>query len=410
VKALFRRSNLAKIGDSEADMDIILDANAYIQVLYAHGGSFHQTNRFTELLTHLRRTGSRLVIPELTYSEVVARYRDRLTAVAKDARDGWLALKQVAMRNRLDFLEPDIQSELDALSELLLHLAPGVQSLIYTDYSGIDIKEIARRGVERVRPANQNGEELRDVILWLVALRYAKQSKAPVAFISDDKTFRGADDNLHPSLQADVDGAGVEIAFYRFIGDFVKGNALDSEPVAREALAALISTEELRRISTEQLLASSPWEGTITAADLSRCEIAEAKRYRVADDSYYVESKYTGDATIRLTPNASIFVGPPVSAISNAPQWTNAIMPRSFLSGPQPLTANAVAGPQYTNLFVQPYLFDAISNFATIATEKSYECSFELRLSFRIKGGIRQSLEVDEFLLGKLTSIAATTP
>ena len=391
-------------------MDIILDANAYIQVLYTHGGTFFQTNRFTELLTHLRRTGSRLVIPELTRNEVVARYRDKLTAVAKDARNGWTALKQVAIQKRLDFIEPDIQGELDVLNELLLHPAQGVQSLIHTDYSGIDIKEIARRGVERVRPANQNGEELRDVILWLVTLHYAKKSKASVAFISDDKTFRGADDNLHSSLQSDINEAGVKIAFYRFIGDFVKGNALDSEPVGREALAALISNEEFRRISTEQLLGSSPWDGIITAADVLRFEIVEAKRYRVADDSYYVESKYTGDATIRLIPNAPFLIGPPVSAISSSPQWASAIVPRSFLSDPQPLTAHAIARPQYTNLLVQPYVFDSISAFATVSTEKYYVCSFELRLSMRIIGGIRQSLEVDEFLLGKLKPIAATIP
>lgn len=85
-------------------MDVILDANAYIQVLHNHGRRFLQTNQFTELLIYLRRTGSRLVIPEMTYNEVVARYGERLVAVAKDARDAWVKLQQVGMQERMIFL------------------------------------------------------------------------------------------------------------------------------------------------------------------------------------------------------------------------------------------------------------------------------------------------------------------
>jgi predicted nucleic acid-binding protein len=191
-------------------VDVILDANAYIRVLHNHGRGFLQTNQFAELLTYLRRTSSRLVIPELTYNEVVARYEERLAEVAKDARDAWSTLKQVGMQDRIDFLGPNIKGELSALGELLRNPASGVQAVVYTDYSGVEVKEVARRGVGRVRPANDKGEELRDVILWLIVLHYAKQSKARIAFVSEDKTFHHTDETLHPTLQNDVEQAGVE--------------------------------------------------------------------------------------------------------------------------------------------------------------------------------------------------------
>jgi len=65
-------------------MDIILDANAYLQVLHNHGRKFLETNQFVELVTYLRRTGSRLVIPLVTFYEVVERYRNRLMEVAEE--------------------------------------------------------------------------------------------------------------------------------------------------------------------------------------------------------------------------------------------------------------------------------------------------------------------------------------
>jgi predicted nucleic acid-binding protein len=390
-------------------MDIILDANAYIQVLHNHGRGFLQTNQFAELLVYLRRTGSRLVIPELTYNEVVARYGERLTAVAKAARDAWSTLQQVGMQERLDFVEPDIKRELFALGGLLHHPAQGIQTVMHTDYSGVDVKEVARRGVGRVRPANDAGEELRDVILWLIVLRYAKQSKACVAFVSGDKTFQNPDGTLHPTLQRDVARAGVNIAFYRSVGDFVKGNALESAPLDAKDLAAYVSAEELRGIATEQLLGSRFWDGTIVGAEVSRCELAQARRYRVAEDSYYVEARYTGEGTIRLqrmqtftlrsNPDISFFTPHVTRHLPNVS--TNVAGPHEVLP-----PSNELLGASLKTTY-DAFYGDALVPEAI--TERPYKCTFNLRLSLRVAGGTRQSLEVDEFvLLGELTPVSTS--
>ena len=51
----------------------------------------------------------------------------------------------------------------------------------------------------------------------------------------------------------------------RSIGNFVKDNALEQEPLEDKALAVFVGAEELRRISTEQLLGSRFWGGTMSA-------------------------------------------------------------------------------------------------------------------------------------------------
>ncbi len=395
-------------------MDVILDANAYIAVLHNHGRTFLQTNQFAELLTYLRRTNSRLVIPELTYNEVVARYRDRLKAVTNEARDAWSTLQQVGMKERITFLEPDIKSELLALGELLNHPAPGVQVVIYSDYSGVDVKEVVKRGIWRERPANDKGEELRDVVLWLIVLQYAKQSKTPVAFISGDKTFQDDKGGLAPSLFREVERAKVDITFYSFVRDFVKGNALEAEPIAQEALAVYVSADELRGISTEQLLGSTFWGGTIVGAEVSGCALAEARRYLVGEDSYYVEARYTGEGTIRIS-RRSI-----TSFVVNNAVGLTAIPQATWLSPYlAPIRTPTIAVPSDPLLPTNEFFGIALGSphnqfygeqWVPELTEKSYKCSFSLRLSLRIAKGERESLEVDEFvLLGELTPVTDST-
>jgi hypothetical protein len=394
-------------------MDVILDANAYISVLHKYGRKFVQTNQFAELLIYLRRTRSRLVIPELTYNEVIVRYRDRLMAVAKTARDAWSTLQEVSMKERFDFIEPDINDELCALGELLNQPAPGVQAVIYNDYSGVDVREVAQRGIGRVRPANEEGEELRDVILWLLVLHYARQTKTPVAFVSGDKTFQDDESALHPALRKDLERAKVNITFYPFIRDFVKGNALEAEPIKQEALSAYITDQELRGISTEQLLGSRFWGGTIVSAEVSRCELAEARRYRVGEDSYYIEARYTGDGTVRLSKQEQTYVLVNNSPVGSARQVITGVpagvIPdySQYFREPlgEPLILNNLAGVTGGTI----YHNSVGATWVPGAPEDTYMCSFSLRLSLRIAKGARQALEVDEFVfLGELTPIAAS--
>lgn len=393
-------------------MDVILDANSYIQVLHNHGRSFLQTNQFSELLTYLRRTGSRLVIPELTYREVVARYRDRLTAVTKTARDSWSILQGVDMAKRIDFIEPDIEGALGALGELLSHPSQGVQTVIYRDYSRVDIREVAERGIVRKRPANEKGEELRDVILWLVVLQYAAQSKKPIAFISGDKAFQGDGGGLHPDLRKDLEQEKVTVTLYPLIRDFVKGNALKVEPIEQAFIAAWVDAKELRGISTEQLLGSNFWGRTTLGAEVSHCEFAEGRKYLVGEDSYYVEARYTGEGIISLTP-------PPITV------FTSNYVPRAnYLS---PHVGTAVAKPYFGDINsllaapapLSPYIqlgasgeavYESLVGVPVVPelTGKSYKCSFSIRLSLRIVKESREALEVDEFVfIGELAPIVA---
>jgi hypothetical protein len=59
----------------------------------------------------------------------------------------------------------------------------------YPDVNGVDVNEVFLSGVKRRRPANKDGEELRDVIIWLIALQYADKEKKQIALVSNDGGF-----------------------------------------------------------------------------------------------------------------------------------------------------------------------------------------------------------------------------
>jgi hypothetical protein len=59
----------------------------------------------------------------------------------------------------------------------------GVVPVYVPEITGTFVQEVFMRGIHRIRPASDDGEELRDVILWLWVLEYAN-TISPVTFIS----------------------------------------------------------------------------------------------------------------------------------------------------------------------------------------------------------------------------------
>jgi len=191
----------------------------------------------------------------------------------------------------------------------------------------------------------------------------------------------------------------------------VKRNALEAEKIGQEALAVLVSADELRGISTEQLFGLRFWGGTIVGAEDLGCDLAEARQYRVGEDSYYVEARYTGGGKIRLSgvETVSFQVGN-TAGVTAVPRTTTAIFPHLV-----PNATPIIAGP-FDPMRPSSEFFRAFPGapdrsiygelWSPEPTEKSYNCTFSLRLSLRITKGARAALEVDEFvLLGELTPV-----
>jgi predicted nucleic acid-binding protein len=277
-------------------VDIILDANIIL------ADPAFGSPQFVEMLAYLRRTGSRLVVPTIVVEEVLERYRERLLGHINAARSKWTELRKTAMSEMEDFPAVDLEKNVSLVRQKLEKPSAGVESLIYSDVSTIDVAEVARRGIKRKRPASAKGEELRDVILWFVVLQYARQTKRAVAFMSDDSGFRVSKEaaELHPDLRTEIDNEGLSLKFYREIASFVREHALKQQPISQEWVSKHVSTEKLAEEICQRLRELVTW-ANVVKAEIVALDFAEGVEYTISQSSTYVEAKYLGAAVINIS-------------------------------------------------------------------------------------------------------------
>jgi len=275
-------------------MDVILDANVFLNDLKFQG------THFAELFAYLRRTGDSLVIPTLVMEEVLERYKDRLKRDLNTAKSSWHVLAGTKMTSHPSFPHVDFDKEVQKYREQLLNPALGVTVLQYSDVGGIDINEIARRGIKRKKPASDIGEELRDVLLWFLLIQYARQKQRQVAFISSDGAFRKSkdEDDLHPDLAQEIENTKLPIHFYREMATFVTSQSLSHKAISEPWLPQFVNASELNKNIAQVISATHTRYGRPRDVSNDGAQFSEGTAYAISHDSIYAELKYMGRARL----------------------------------------------------------------------------------------------------------------
>ncbi len=159
---------------------MILDSNAFL------GDIRFEKAPFQSLLEYLKRVGHHIVIPEVVYQEVLTRHREILLAEKTKADAAWKRLGNWRILDHKALPKVNFDAESSALEKRLNQPSNWVKSIRYKEDPAIEAIDVALRGVNRTRPASNNGEQLRDVLVWLTVLQYAKKARQGVAFISHD--------------------------------------------------------------------------------------------------------------------------------------------------------------------------------------------------------------------------------
>jgi hypothetical protein len=200
------------------------------------------------------------------------------------------------------FQQPDVHAQVNALIAKLRAPASGLTGVAYSDLSGVDVAELITRGARRIRPASNQGEELRDVVLWMTAMDYAKQSGAEMTFISGDKNFREPNgSSLHPQLCSDLARFGVCVKFYADLAKFITENSLQTEDIIESWLFGLVDKLRIEEEAKRKLKGFTIWGGTVSALELDSLHLATGKRYKVDEDSHYAELLFSGTARLIVT-------------------------------------------------------------------------------------------------------------
>jgi hypothetical protein len=383
-------------------MDVALDANVILNDPRMKGNAFHS------LLDYLKKTDSRLVLTRIVLDEVIARYPERLRGAVHKATTAVGALGSLAFDPKIMLPQINIERETQKLKEKLRKPSRYVNSSrIVNNFSDVKIEEVIKRGIERVPPASGRGEELRDVIHWLMMLAYVRASKRELAFVTGDEHFR-REAALHPRLEKDIQDNNVSLRFYVSVDEFIKAHAPAPHDLTEaEAFALHGKSEVMNRFEVEaRRFFPSRWRNASSVQVLGRdVRLMRGALYDVGSKSKFGELEFSGDIRTRVTTEmpsvSSVFTNysqptnPPVMPGVGTTYYVpgNLGIPFDFPSlGPEILNSESLRGIGAT---VSGYDFGSSNaGFGIVSMLNSPASAVESVSEFRVTGSIVISLRV----------------
>jgi hypothetical protein len=300
-------------------MDVILDSNAYLSDIRM------ESIRFKNLFDYLRRTKSSLVLPRLVREETVARYKYMLETQAKKTEQAVDSLNRLIIESnsRIHIIIPEAKYEIRELRKKLREPSKGVTVRYYPETEGVDIADIYLRGINRRRPANRNGEELRDVILWLVVLRYAETENKQISFITNDNGFWEEEQEqalepktVHAHIREDIENRRVNVDLFRTIEDFVRLSAPAPAAVNEADVLAFFDIGTLSKEIAEATRISvgarrQPWGSHVSAApqsaELLAATFSKGTVYQISEDTQFFELEYAIEVAARASSAVNVY-------------------------------------------------------------------------------------------------------
>jgi hypothetical protein len=287
-------------------MDVALDSNAYL------ADPRMDSVAFRSLLDYLRKTESNLIIPKIVLDEVIARYPERLSPHVKRTISEASSLRNLVLVSKIAKIEVDTTAELRALRKKLTKPSAHVKSVILRNFGDISPADVARRGIERTAPANSSGEQLRDVMVWLMIVGYARSTSREIAFITADKHFRH-EENLHPHLAQEILAGNLSLRFYIAIDDFIKAHApRPHQLTSHEAFDLYGKSHVLDRFEIA-VRRSYPgiWHSAASVEVIGRkVDFIRGALYEVGPDSKYGEMEFSVELNLRVTNATQSFTVP----------------------------------------------------------------------------------------------------
>jgi hypothetical protein len=109
------------------------------------------------------------------------------------------------------------------------------------------LDNVVCRAVERRKPCNEKGEQLRDAILWESVKDITRETPEDrVALITGDSgDFASRNGILHPELATELQQANLHIDFFTSLDDFLKQYAVKIEFVTNSWLAGSIDFKQV---------------------------------------------------------------------------------------------------------------------------------------------------------------------
>lgn len=191
-------------------MDVLLDTNAVL-------ANSIDGVAFKALRKYLRKTRSTLLLPFVVLEELCAQRRTQIQKLERDIEGVYKDLVRLfpAITAKPPALDASIG--LRAYRQELLKSAEKVEIL---ENSPEHLNELVRRLAGRIPPSSPNGEEARDVLVWLTLLAVGRERR--VAFVSGDRRAFFKDGKLRGELTSDLIGFEKNVEAFCGVDDLLR--------------------------------------------------------------------------------------------------------------------------------------------------------------------------------------------
>ena len=146
----------------------------------------------------------------------------------------------------------DSSAALTAYREQVLRSADKVEVLVNV---ADDLTELVRRLAGRIPPASPNGEEARDVLLWLTLVSIARAGR--VAFISGDQKAFFKSGELRPELLSDLGSFQSNVEAFNGLDEFLRVHHARSSFIDTSWIKEQIGTKQVSQ-AVEDFLDERP--------------------------------------------------------------------------------------------------------------------------------------------------------
>lgn len=332
-------------------MRVVVDSN------FLGRDYFLASARVATFLEVLNVLNAELVMTTLVRDELAANYRRDIEDCIR--RMGG-ARGELVRRLHIDDT-PEVALDVDAAVRAHsdeLHKRLGIAPESVVDFKDEYLRDVIPRAIERIPPCSEDGEEIRDAVLWCIIKDLIRSdSGSPVVFISGDKTAFADDAGaLNKVLQTELEEEGLSLEYHRSIDAFTKHYAAPQALVADGVLGAAVSADTVFEFCKPIVLDILAQQLGSRGRSLGRVhtlsgllELHEHFDHQVGDSTVRSEVIFQGTARVTYSSSASYAHVPSWSRLGMGTTGTSALTWTASGEGP------GVTPPAAPTLPAMPY-------------------------------------------------------
>ncbi|MBV9962448.1 MAG: DUF4935 domain-containing protein [Parafilimonas sp.] len=198
-------------------MRIVLDTNIYRRDFALN------SNDFKVFIDYLRKTNATLSVPQIVIEELCFLYDMEVDKLKSHLEVAIKNYNQISIDESLCLIKNETQHRITYKEFLFKKLE--IHYIDEPNYKNDYLKELVKRGIQKIKPFSLKGEEFRDALLWLTILDYIKQDQY------DDNVFISANvkdfadeqrKDLHHILRKELSENNLKLTFFTSLQEFNK--------------------------------------------------------------------------------------------------------------------------------------------------------------------------------------------